>query len=198
MGKLNQTSARRGTKTGVTNRTNLAQARRTVNRSDARYMKQEMMIQRGIEHALAKRRIGLKTTELCRDAKIASPTFYLHYKNCDEALVGRELAMEESFVRSLPQNMKKDAAFTKLLAFVIRHQHYFAASFRSRNFYLLVRLIQHAIPYTKKLQHRAYTLYVWSIGAVIFCFGECDRFSEKKAETYRQILMKLRMIDWWN
>lgn len=174
---------------------NTAKLRGDVDRSDERFLRQEMLIRRGLERALAGRRIGLKTSELCRDAQIAHSTFYAHYRTCDEALVWYELALEEEFVKLLPQNRRRDLVFTLLLSFVLKYRHYFASAFQGRNMYLLARLVKHACVPTG-LSRRAYVLYVWSVGAMIWCWGKCDKFSEGKMEVYRNKLLLLRVMDY--
>lgn len=193
---LQEKTADKGQGHGKAEQSGLQRIRYAANRDDARFVKQERLIQRGLEKAVARRRIGLKTIELCREAGIASPTFYSHYRNCDEALIGYEVMLEENFVRSLSRGMRKDVVLTKLLAFVRRHQKYFAAAFKSRNLYLLYRLVRHALPYTETVQLRPYILYTWSVGAMIFCYGECDKFSDRRLEAYHKGLMRLRLMDW--
>lgn len=193
---LQEETANKGQGYGKAEQSGLQRIRYAANRDDARFVKQERLIQRGLEKAVARRRIGLKTIELCREAGIASPTFYSHYRNCDEALIGYEVMLEENFVRSLSRGMRKDVVLTKLLAFVRRHQKYFAAAFKSRNLYLLYRLVRHALPYTETVQLRPYILYTWSVGAMIFCYGECDKFSDRRLEAYHKGLMRLRLMDW--
>lgn len=175
---------------------NSAARRRKVNSCDERFLRQEESIRRGLERALARRRIGLRASEICRSAEMANSTFYAHYRNCDEALVWYELALEAEFVKSLPQGIRRDLAFTLLLNFVSKHQHYFASAFRSRNMYLLARLVRHACVPTVELNQRAYILYLWSVEAMIWCWGECDKFSAGKMEIYRKRLMMLRVMDY--
>lgn len=163
---------------------------------DARFLRQERLIHQGLDGALIKRRIGLKTSELCREIGIASSTFYLHYKNCDEALVSYELGLEEKFVRLLPDDAGRDLAFTLLLNFVAQHRHYFLSTFRSRDMYLLAKLVKHICVAGAELSQKSYVLYVWSVEAMIWCWGECDKFSEVKMEKYRKKLMLLRVMDY--
>lgn len=171
-------------------------ADRDSGRNDERFLRQERSIRRGLERALARRRIGLKTSELCRDARIAHSTFYAHYRTCDEALIWYELTLEEEFVKLLPQNTRRDLAFTLLLGFVLKHQRYFASAFQSRNMYLLARLVKHACVPVAELNRQAYILYIWSVGAMIWCWGECDKFSAGKMEVYRKKLLLLRVMDY--
>ncbi len=177
-------------------RTGASGASGPCKRGDERFLKQEKSIRRGLERALAGRRIGLKTSELCRDAQIAHSTFYTHYRTCDEALIRYELTLEEEFVRLLPQNNRRDLAFTLLLSFVLRHQRYFASAFQSRNMYLLARLVGHVCVPMAGLNRQAYVLYIWSVGAMIWCWGECDKFSAGKMEVYRKKLSLLRVMDY--
>lgn len=170
--------------------------RRTSNRDDERFLRQEKLIQHELERALAKRRIGLKASELCREAKMARSTFYTHYKSCDEALIGYELRLEEEFVRSLPQNLRRELAFVRLFSFISKHQRYFSATFQNQNMFLLTRLVKHVCAPGAELNQKAYVLYVWSVQAMIWCWGECDNFSAAKAEIYQKKLMMLRVMDY--
>lgn len=170
--------------------------RRVANRDDERFLRQEKLIRRGLEQALAQRRIGLKATELCRDAKIANPTFYLHYKNCDDALIQYELALEEAFVKILPRNPRKDLSFTLLLNYILQNRHYFSSTFQNRNLYLLSRLIRYAITPKAGLNQKAYALYLWSVKTMIWCWGEHDGFSEAKLDLYLKKLSMLRVMDY--
>lgn len=170
--------------------------RSSVNHNDARFLRQEELIRRGLDHALAGRRIGLRASELCQDTNIARSTFHAHYRTCDEALVLYELELEEEFVRSLPQNVRRDVAFALLLGFVSKYQHYFASAFQGRNMYLLARLVKHTCAPAASLNRRAYILYVCSVGAMIWCWGKCDKFSVGKMEVYQKKLLLLRVMDY--
>lgn len=174
----------------------IAARRSSVNHSDARFLRQEELIRRGLDHALAGRRIGLRASELCQDTNIARSTFHAHYRTCDEALILYELELEEEFVRSLPQNVRRDVAFALLLGFVSKYQHYFASAFQGRNMYLLTRLVKHACTPAANLNRRAYILYVCSVGAMILCWGKCDKFSIGKMEVYQKKLLLLRVMDY--
>ena len=170
--------------------------RRAANRDDERFLRQEKLIQHELERALAKRRIGLKASELCRDAEMSRSTFYAHYKSCDEALTWYELRLEEEFVRSLPQNLRRELAFLLLFIFISKNQKYFSAPFQNQNMFLLTRLVKHVCAPGAELNQKAYVLYVWSVQAMIWCWGECDNFSAAKAEIYRKKLMMLRVMDY--
>lgn len=170
--------------------------RRNSNRSDERFLRQEKTIRRGLNRALAGRRIGLKTSELCQEMHIARSTFHAHYRSCDEALVWYELELEEEFVRSLPHNVRRDLAFTLLLNFVSKYRNYFASAFQGQNMYLLARLVKYACVPVTGLNRRAYMLYTCSVSAMIWCWGKCDKFSEGKMEVYRKKLLLLRVMDY--
>lgn len=170
--------------------------RETANRDDERFLRQEKLIQHELERALAKRRIGLKASELCREAKMARSTFYAHYKSCDEALIWYELRLEEEFVRSLPQNLRRELAFARLFSFISKHQPYFSATFQNQNMFLLMRLVRHACAPEIVMNQKAYVLYIWSVQAMVWCWGECDNFSVTKAEVYQKKLMMLRVMDY--
>lgn len=176
--------------------TAVARPYRNANRNDERFLRQEKMIRRGLDRALAGRRIGLKTSELCQELNIARSTFHAHYRSCDEALVWYELELEEEFVRSLPQNVRRDLAFTLLLNFVSKYRHYFASAFQGQNMYLLAKLVKHACVPVADLNRRAYILYTCSVSAMIWCWGKCDKFSEGKMEVYRKKLLLLRVMDY--
>lgn len=174
-----------------------AAKRKCANRSDARFVRQESLIRRGLEKALEQRRIGLKTAELCRDAKVSSQTFYIHYHDCDDALTQYELMLEEEFVWVLTGKTKRDVAWTLLLNFIAKHQMYFTSTIRSRDLYLLTRLISYVCERERKLTNeRTYSLYVGSVEAIIVCWGEHDHFAMEKMEAYRKKLMMLRLMDY--
>lgn len=175
----------------------IAQDRKVTNRNDGRFSKSESLIRRELENALARRRIGLKTTELCRNAKIAGSTFYLHYQNCDEALIQYELALEEEFVRIFSQVVKRDLAWMLLLTFISRHRRYFNATFTSRDFYLLTRLLSYVCEAERLATNlKSYVIYVGSVEMVILCWGEHDKFAIEKIERYQQKLMTLKVKDY--
>lgn len=171
--------------------------RKVAKRDDARFLRQEELIRRGLEKALARRRVGLRVSELCQEANIARQTFYAHYQDCDEALTQYELTLEEEFVRMLPRGVRRDLAWTLLLHFVSRHHKYFLSTFRSRDLYLLTRLISYVCSSERNLtSQRAYIIYVGSVEAMILCWGEQDRFATEKMEKYRRKLMLLRVMDY--
>lgn len=174
----------------------LSKRRKAANREDARYVRQEKLIRRGLDSILERRSIGVKTVDFCELAGISSAVFYAHYASCDEALTWYELELEEEFVRSLPQNAGRDLGFTLLLSFVLRHRQYFASNFKNRNMYLLARLVRYVCVPAEGLNQKAHVLYVCSVEAMIWCWGECDKFSTRKMEKYQQKIMLLRVMDY--
>lgn len=156
----------------------------TILKEHATYRKNELLIQYELVRAIEERRIGLRATEIYTRAKLSRPTFYLHCRNCDDALRQYEANLLYEFQNLSALNyvgspsVSSDVSFTVLMSFIGKHQSYFSANFKNYNFYLLTILVEKVLPDSppliKDTQSRA--AYLAIIESLILHWGKHDNF----------------------
>ena len=164
---------------------------------DKRYCRNEHSIQRVVQRALARRDINLRASDICRSAKISTPTFYTHYKNSNDALHDYERTLLHEFQSNthLSTN-RREVIFLSILTFIKRHQPYFESTLLHGNVWLLAHLFfslksSLAPPQTTR---QSYTLYVTTIIGFIYCWGQYDHFSNQSLPHYLTIITRLRLM----
>ena len=96
----------------------------TILKEHATYRKNELLIQYELVRAIEERRIGLRATEIYTRAKLSRPTFYLHCRNCDDALRQYEANLLYEFQNLSALNyvgspsVSSDVSFTVLMSFI--------------------------------------------------------------------------------
>lgn len=175
-----------------------ALARGPRNPKDKRYDANERQIHRVINRALAKRRINLRATEICRDARISSPTFYLHCRGSDDALKGYEKRLVLEFREALvTEKPRREVIFVVLLKFVAQNQGYFMAMVERHDAWLLAQILDSVRVELigNKISDKCFDIYVGKLKALIFCWGKYERFNKQKIPLYTQKLMQTRVMD---
>ncbi len=170
----------------------------------ATYRKNELLIQQELVRAIENRRIGLRATEIYTKAKLSRPTFYLHCRNCDDALRQYEAKLLYEF-----ENLSAfsyvgasanscDLAFTVLMGFVSKHQAYFLANFKNYNFYLLTKLIEKVLSgHSSRISDpQSQTAYIAAIEALISHWGRHDHFASRLIPYYVQALQHPPHFRW--
>lgn len=162
------------------------------------YQASESYIRRVLDRALSKRRISLRGRELCREAGISSPTFYLHSRGCDDAL----RAYEKSLIAEFHNNIRgkpaqKEVIFLVLLEFIAQNHHYFAATLVQHNNWLIYKIITsvRANLINNSIPDKSFDLYVDSLTSLIFCWGKYENFNTDKIPFYTQKLMQTRVMN---
>lgn len=151
----------------------------------------EQRINQALDHVIHERRIDVRPAEIYTAAHISRPTFYAHYRSCDDALTKYETGLEHEFAHNLSTCSKSDSLFTILLVFINRHHDYFAACLASRNVYLLTRFVHQSLSLasTKYGDRLSYFTNVAAIEGIIYCWFQ-DGYSRDFLESYLTAIRK--------
>lgn len=160
-----------------------------VNPRHKKYQQNEKLIRQEISETVAKRSISAKVSKICRQAKISAPTFYLHHRNPDEALVSYEEELYSEFLELVVENAKKYTQeadkihiFELLLLYIGKNNGYFRASLVSNNLHLLYNILGELCVYVvgDKISDRTGLFYITNLLAVIMWWGNKEGFSKQK------------------
>lgn len=165
---------------------------------DRRYDRNEQSIHHALDRALSHRRINVRAREICRHARISSPTFYLHCRGSDDALKSYEAEIATDFAALLPVNpTSREVTFTILLQFLHQHQQYFSATLNNYNSWLLVQLFDAIKPSLVQtdISDKCYDIYIGSLSTLIFCWGKHEHFATTKIPLYTKKLVQVRIMD---
>lgn len=162
------------------------------------FLRNEKIIQRNIAKIIAERRISVRVRDICRSSDISAPTFYLHYRNCNDALHKQEVKIKRLFREVLPEKCSREGAFTILMVFMCQHQVYFKATLKSYNLYLLTELIEIMKPYIlpSDVNPKTYALYTGSLKGMFVYWYQHDRLAKDKIPYYVEQLMAMRLTYW--
>lgn len=160
------------------------------------YRQNHKKIQQEIFRAVANRDISVRVSQVCRKADITAPTFYLHYRNCNDVLDCYEGSLLEEFRRNLSRSLNHETTFHLLLIFIYQHRQYFRASFRGRNFYAMAEILRELRPVLARrmLDDRVYMAYAANVVAHIAWWGIRERFSRDAIPDYASRLAKIRFV----
>ena len=166
---------------------------------DKRYLRNEHSLHRAINSvALDKRRVGVKTKEVCNAANFSSPTLYAHCHSIDEALSNYESQIITDFTELLRKDhLNHEVIFIILLNFIRQYRTYFAATLKNHNSWLLAQLIANLRPHlvSKNINDKCYDLYTGSITTLIFCWYKHEKFNTDKIPLYTKKLLQIRIIN---
>lgn len=177
--------------------TNIKNSPRKTNTNDKRYQRNENSIRRVITKAIANRKINLRTIDVCHDANISSPTFYLHCQDSNVALTNYEQEICAEFNSLVPsEHTHHEITFTILLNFIRHHQRYFSAAIHSHNAWLLCQLLDILRPnlVDNHITDRSYTVYAGSLSAIITCWGRHEGFASNKIPFYTRKMTQTRIV----
>lgn len=142
---------------------------------------------------ISQRSHHIKVTELCKKAKVSTPTFYSHYVNGEQARHSMENDIEQYLQHLLSDKSKPDAIFTILTTSIVRHQRYFLAVHHSNDHYILSRFMAH---YRRnlvgsRLGDRSFQAYS---GALQIIIGDWLEFEPLTAETAARTTKRLLKV----
>ncbi len=160
-----------------------------INPQHITYRQNEKLIRQEISETIAKRSISAKVSKICKQASISTPTFYLHHRNPDEALMSYEEELYGEFLRLVVENAKKYTQeadkihiFELLLLYIGKNNGYFRASLVSNNLHLLYNILGELCVYVvgDKISDRTGLFYITNLLAVIMWWGNEEGFSKQK------------------
>lgn len=159
------------------------------------FLRNEKKIQNEVFRAVADRNISTRVSHVCKQINLSQPTFYLHHRNCNEALASYEDKLLQEFAQVFLADYNRIEVFTSLLDFVQRYHRYFEACFKSRNLYLIVEMLSSLRPYlvNSATNTKTYILYSSTIIALLAWWGKSDCFSKRLMPDYIRQLMSLRI-----
>lgn len=169
---------------------------RTARAKHRTYAQNERRIRESVLKAVAERNISTRVSDICKQASLSTPTFYLHHKNCNEVLSSYEGELLVEFEAMLLKDFNRIDIFSSLLLFMWRHQRYFWACFASQNLYLLTRLLLGLQKYLvgPGVGRKTYVFYCSSIMALLIWWGRVEMFSKELIPEYTRQLKNLRLV----
>ncbi len=160
------------------------------------YVRNDKLIQKEIFKAVAERDISVRISTVCRNIDISLPTFYLHYRSCNEVLNRYEMNLTSEFKQKLPTAQDRTTTFSLLLIFIYHHRRYFKANFRNHNFYMFSKLLQELRPGLagSSVGDKPYLSYTAALAACIAWWGTHENFSKDAIPDYAKQLAKIRIM----
>lgn len=118
---------------------------------------------------LKTRRINVRAAEVYKQAKLSSPTFYLHYRSADDVRQQYEQRLRAELAYRVPKNASPRVFFTLLINLIIKHQQYFIAVSESCNNYLLTVIIKsyRKILVSSEIDERSFLFYLHHLQAIL-------------------------------
>lgn len=162
------------------------------NQKDKRSCRTEGLIRNALIRLMYNRRINIRMIELCREAKITSPTFYSHYSDAEDVLRDQESILSseiEKYIRKTCDAAKaaprQATLFRVLLEFVSKHQKYFDVMASNQDRTLIYSIFKFLKPllHSWRMSDFDYEIYSHSIITIIYhwCIVEkcdCDRIEQ--------------------
>lgn len=137
--------------------------------------------------------MDMSVKEVYVRAGITPPTFYLHHRSVQDAMVEYENDLEQTLHERMPESPGREVVYTILTSHIAKNRRYFVATARGRNYYLLDKIIT---SYRRslvggKIDDRVFRYYV---GAVIVAIDSWLRDDRITTETTRACLKRLNRI----
>lgn len=152
------------------------------------YLHNEELIYKELDRTIAERSIAAKVSQICKNAKLSVPTFYLHHRNMDDALMSYEGKLYSEFLELVIANIKEPQqyadrlrTFELLLIFIRKNCDYFRASLVSNNLHLLYKILRELSSHliAENTHSKAQLFYVTSLLTVIIWWGNAEDFSKQ-------------------
>lgn len=173
-------------------------SRGAKNTSHKTYISNEKRINKALCKNIAKRRSDIDAKEIYTDAGIAPPTFYLHHRSVQEAMLSYETNLEHDLHDHMPDNPKREVVYTVLTSHIARNRIYFIATAKGGDHYLLNRMITfyRVNLVGDKIDDRVFRYYVATAIVAINCWLELDGVNEETTKACCRRLLRIRPMKW--
>lgn len=166
-----------------------------INPNHKRYISNDKSITDVLCLMLRSRSINIHAAELYKRAKISSPTFYLHYRNTDDAREQYEARLSTELAHRIPKNASPQVFFTILINFILHNQQYFTAVSESCDHYWLTEILTH---YRKRLvsqdvNDRNFMIYIGILQVTIDCWLKFDLPKEASIDSCVKDLTRVKV-----
>lgn len=160
-----------------------------------RYLNNEARFNRALCKEISLRKINVRAKDICTKAGVTAPTFYSHYHNTDDARKNYELSLEQELAQWIPKAAHRNVVLTVLPSFIANNYQYFLAVHKSRDHYLLTKvIIKYRINLVgERISDRAFYMYAGSVQSVIACWLELSEPNQETIEKCARELIKLRV-----
>ncbi len=167
----------------------LSQEQASFNRNDRRALRIENAVNQVLNDVILKRRIDVRPFDLYTAADVSRPTFYAHYRSCNDALGKYEAKLQAEFADFITTCARAESTFVLLLVFINRRRAYFSSCLASQNIYMLTRFIRQSIMFAHITYHNriAYFTNISAIEGIIYCWHE-DGFNQTFIESYAGLI----------
>lgn len=157
------------------------------------------LIRRAICEGISERSFRIRASEICQNAGISSPTFYLHYPNSERARECMEIDIVKDLQRTLTTKSCPELVFTILTSGIVHNQQYFIAVHLGSDHRVLTKFIaryRHNLV-GDEITDRVFRAYCGIVQIVIGEWIEYDELTlETAARTTRRLLrISLRDIN---
>ena len=168
------------------------------NTSHKLYVSNEKRINAALCKNIARIRTDVDVKEIYTDAKITSPTFYLHHRSVQEARVSYEVSLERELRARMPHNPKREIVYTILTSHIAKNRGYFLATAKGCDHYLLDKIItSYRINLVgSKIDDRVFRYYVGAIIVAINCWLKFDGVTDETTKTCCKRLLRIRPMKW--
>lgn len=162
------------------------------------YQQNSQLIYAALCDGLSKRDCHIKVTDLCREAGISSPTFYLHFRDSNDAMRSYEESLAQAFYQLVPVQARRDYVLTLLLDFIVINQQYFSAAQQGKSHYLLSRLIVHyrTVLVGERVSDRIFSNYAYALQIAIACWLRYDGVTPESTQACLKRMKAIQVIDW--
>lgn len=162
------------------------------------FQRNERAIHKAINTYILKRSIGVCVRDVCRDAGVSFPTFYVHSASINEAYRDYEQSLVEDFVVYSSEYSMRNLIFTMLLSFIHRHRDYFRAALWNTDLYILGKILdrERYLLVGAKISDQAFLIYRNEIASIVMVWANFDHFRKSKLDFYLQKILKVRIREW--
>lgn len=170
------------------------QHRGPINPRHQKYVNNDKLIIKALCAILRDRRINVRTAELYKLAKVSSPTFYLHYRDANDARYSYERRLSLELAERVPKHARPQLFFTILMSLIKKHYSYFAAVAVSGDHYLLSKMLlahrKHLV--SSDVDDCSFIIYASHLQAIIGCWLWRHKHNDEPADRCVQDLLKVQ------
>lgn len=148
---------------------------------------------------ISQRRIDVRVREMYTEAGIASPTFYLHCRNINDALRKYESSLERSLYKSLPTHAKRQIVYVFLTNFIARNRTYFLATAVGGDHHMLNKILtKYRVNLVGSgISDQVFQNYRGVVISSINYWIETEGITPETTRAYSERLSKIRPVRFW-
>lgn len=160
------------------------------------FMRTTIKIQSGLFRLMTGRRVDIKVSEVCKEAKTSPPTFYSHFSGINEILISYERRMKEDIQVLLLRATSREEFFVILAEHIVKHRPYFVMTERNGNHYWMMEILElgRARLAPRGTNDRSYTAYAGAIMMLIYHMLRHKHLKRATTEDCAKLLTSVRVM----